>query len=97
MNGNGTGVDVDVKKYPMISVKKRNDNSSTITNARNRRNNKRLRISLTDECILSLKFIPNTVHSEDQFIRLQLMAQVADVRIDGALIAFKGDAVYGIQ
>ena len=73
------------------------DRNKTITNARNNKSSKRIRISPTDVCISILKFIAHAMHSGDQLIRLQFMAQVADVRINGALITFKRDTVRGIQ
>ena len=41
----------------------------------------------------SMKFIPNAMNGDDQFGWFQLSAQVADMRVNGAFEAFKGDAV----
>jgi hypothetical protein len=79
MNGNGTGVDEEVKKYPMMNVKNKKDKNKTITNARNNKTNKRLRISPTDDCISSLEFIAHAMDSEDQFIWFKFVAQVANM------------------
>src|SRR5215216_5435464 len=80
-----------------MNVKNRSDKTRTIKNARDKRTNRRLRISLTEDCILSLEFVAHAMHGDDQIVRLEFVAQVADMGIDGTLITFKRDTVRGIQ
>src|SRR3972149_4979444 len=90
---------------PVTARKIKSRKRMTIKNARSNKVNNRKRISLTDECILalntstwlSIKFVADTMHGNDQLGWLQFSAQVADVRINGALQAFKGDAMRGGQ
>src|SRR5687768_16374191 len=78
-----------------MRVKNKNNKNKTTTKARSKRNSKRLRISPTDDCILSLEFVTHAMHSDDQVIRFQLVTQIANMGIDGALITFERNSMRG--
>ena len=41
------------------------------------------------------ELITDTLHREDQLIRLQFMAQVADMRVDHTPVTFRSDPMRG--